>query len=423
VVGNTISGNSAGADGGGAFVYTLAGFSAPQFLLNTVISNSAGLDGGGLCPLESDGTLAMTASIINCLIISNSAGDAGGGIYVNYGVNATIYNDTVVANAAFSTSLLGGLGNGGGIGFVEASGSGRIDSCLIYFNSATGNGPQVSLEDGSVAAVDYSDVQGGQAAIYLANSTASTTDVLVYGAHNLATDPLFGSPATGDYHLQSVLGRYNQATGTYVHDPASSPGLAAGDPAFTYSSQPLPNGGGIEMGAYGNTSQASLAGPTMTITASLLHGWVYQNAADARPHDTLTVTVSSDPSADTSYSVSTSSASGPGQASFASTSSSSTVYVYGGLSVTGTGSCQIQVQVTGSPAGGLGVATVTIAVRQLGDIDDNNTVNSNDLASLDTRLNGLPTGLPDYNFDLTGDGYVTTADRVLLRKILNNLTP
>jgi hypothetical protein len=421
VVSNTISGNSAGGDGGGVFVYAAAGYAAPQIMQNLVISNSA-FDGGGLCPLTSFAPLSLTASIINNLIISNSAADVGGGVCVGTFVNATIFNDTIVANTAYAAPASGGEGNGGGIGLLAASVSVSIDSCLLYSNSAAGNGPQLSLEGGSLAAVSYSDLQGGQAAVYLADYSNTAPDVLTYGAGNLAADPLFASPATGDYHLQSIIGRYNPATGLYVHDPASSPGLAAGDPAFTYSGQPLPNGGRIEMGAYGNTAQASLAG-AMSLAVNLLHGWVYLNAADAKPHDTLTVTVSYDPVADTSYSVSTIVLSGSGQVTLASTSSSSTVYVYGGLSVTGTGTCQILVEVAGSPAGGFGAATATITVRKLGDIDNSGSVACADLTSLNTRLNNLPTGLPDYNFDLTGDGYVTAADRVILNKILNSLTP
>ncbi len=417
VVSNTISANSAGVDGGGVFVYTASGYCAPQLLLNSVISNSAGDNGGGFCPFESDAALAMSTSMVNNLIVANNAGDVGGGIFVGYQVQATINNDTIVGNMAFNSY---GVGNGGGVGFLYANLSGQIDSCLIYSNSAVGNGPQVSLENGSVASILYSDLQGGYSAIYQA--TNSVANILTYGAGNLATDPLFGSPATGDYHLQSVAGRYNPANGSYFYDAATSPGLAAGDPAFTYSAQPLPNGGRIEIGAYGNTAQASLDG-VLTLTASLLHGWVYVNAADAQPHDTLTVAVSNDPYSDTSYTVSTSLAAGPGLATFASGTNSSTVYVYGTTSPTGTGSCQILAQVVGSPSGVRGSITLTANVRPLGDIDNSGAVNSSDLTSLNTRLNNLATGYPDYNFDLTGNGYVTAADRVILYKILDNLTP
>ena len=258
VVSNTISANSAGFDGGGVFVYTASGYSAPQLLLNSFISNSAGLEGGGLCPFESDAALAMNPRMNNNLIVANITGNIGGGIFVGYMVKATINNDTIAGNLA-NNSAPGGLGDGGGIGFLYANLSGQIDSCIIYTNNAVGNGDQVTLECGSVASIDYSDIQGGPAAVYMANYL-SISDTLNYGAHNLATNPLFGSPATGDYHLQSVAGRYNPSTGSYLYDSASSPGIDSGDPSFTYSDQPTPNGGRIEIGAYGNTSQSSLAG-------------------------------------------------------------------------------------------------------------------------------------------------------------------
>jgi len=47
-------------------------------------------------------------------------------------------------------------------------------------------------------------------------------------------------------------------------------------------------------------------------------------------------------------------------------------------------------------------------------------VNPSDLTILNGRLNGLSVApYTDADCDLTGDGFVTAADRVLLRRILN----
>ncbi len=78
------------------------------------------------------------------------------------------------------------------------------------------------------------------------------------GTGNINTDPLFANHDTttpGDYHLMSEYGRWNGSA--WVNDDTTSPCIDAGDPADDYSNEPEPNGDRINMGAYGNTEQAS----------------------------------------------------------------------------------------------------------------------------------------------------------------------
>jgi hypothetical protein len=63
----------------------------------------------------------------------------------------------------------------------------------------------------------------------------------------------------GDYHLMSEAGRWDLATGTWVQDSVTSPCIDAGDPNSPVEQESLPNGGRINMGAYGGTGQASLS--------------------------------------------------------------------------------------------------------------------------------------------------------------------
>lgn len=57
------------------------------------------------------------------------------------------------------------------------------------------------------------------------------------------------------YHLKSQSGRwYNNQ---WVKDSVTSPCIDAGDPTSDYSNEPIPNGGRINIGAFGNTSTAS----------------------------------------------------------------------------------------------------------------------------------------------------------------------
>ncbi len=87
------------------------------------------------------------------------------------------------------------------------------------------------------------------------------------GTNSLSNDPLFvdvnGSDNTlgtadDDFHIKSEYGSYHG--GNWSEDNATSPCLDAGDPGDSYNAEPDDNGKRINMGRYGNTSQASLSG-------------------------------------------------------------------------------------------------------------------------------------------------------------------
>ena len=79
------------------------------------------------------------------------------------------------------------------------------------------------------------------------------------GTGNFSDDPLFADPNAGDYHLRSERGRYWPEYDLWVLDKVSSPCLDAGDPDSDYSHERAPNGGRINLGAYGGTAYASLS--------------------------------------------------------------------------------------------------------------------------------------------------------------------
>lgn len=102
-------------------------------------------------------------------------------------------------------------------------------------------------------------------------------DAVTYGSgitqsNNLFTDPGVYSRSTYDYHLKSRGGRYYN--GGWVNDASDSIGIDAGYPSSTYTTEPAPNGGRINIGRYGNTAQASKtyttggSAPTGTFSAS-----------------------------------------------------------------------------------------------------------------------------------------------------------
>ena len=86
------------------------------------------------------------------------------------------------------------------------------------------------------------------------------------GTGNMEEDPLFADPANDDFHLKSQYGRWNGSQ--WVYDIETSPCIDAGDPFDDYSNEPLPNYERINMGAYGNTVEASKSPLTGTISGT-----------------------------------------------------------------------------------------------------------------------------------------------------------
>lgn len=80
----------------------------------------------------------------------------------------------------------------------------------------------------------------------------------LWGYGSLA-DPLFADPEGGDYHLRSERGRYWAEHDLWVLDAVTSPCIDNGDPNDDASSERMPNGGRVNMGAYGGTAYASMS--------------------------------------------------------------------------------------------------------------------------------------------------------------------
>ncbi len=148
----------------------------------------------------------------------------------------------------------------------------------------------------STATVSYSDVKGGPEEIY-----ADANCTLIWGDGNIDADPCFINPGywdsngtswdedddfwvNGDYHLKSQAGRWDPNVLTWVQDEVTSLCIDAGDPASPIGLEPFPNGGIINMGAYGGTTKASKSyfgePPCETIIAGDINGDCVVNLRD-----------------------------------------------------------------------------------------------------------------------------------------------
>ncbi len=118
---STISGNSAGDEGGGIVLYGQKDGVTTMIASSTIAANSAeGSDAGGIALMGTSGSAPGPTVIENSTISGNSAVGRGGGIYTynNADNERTIRNSTVVDNTA---------GSGGGV-YEFASDNGGVGS-------------------------------------------------------------------------------------------------------------------------------------------------------------------------------------------------------------------------------------------------------------------------------------------------------
>ena len=215
---NHISGNSAKKFGGG--LYSCNGLISN----NTICGNSvSGLGGGGLCycrgMIEGNrisenstdgcggGIYDCDGIIVNNLIYGNSA-RVGGGMY---SCSGAVQNNTIYANSATER----------GAGLLSCRGT--ILNCIVWGNNGR---EETQLDDCSKPL--YSCIQ----------------DWVEGGVGNIWLYPHFVDLASGDFHLESW-----------------SPCIDGGDPQSPFADEPEPNGGRVDMGAYGNTREATPRSP------------------------------------------------------------------------------------------------------------------------------------------------------------------
>jgi len=199
--------------------------------------------------------------IDHCLITDNSTEYDSSTVQFKSCDNAFLTNCTIANNI-----------RGGSRGWLYIAGSKvSIENCIAYNNlpvDAPGitlggydrfNRPVLEPEDiaeiKTVLSVQYSNIQGGVDTV----SMQGDPNLIEYhwGAGNNDTDPLLADPNNSDYHLKSQAGRWDTESHTWIQGNMTSPCIDAGDPNSPIMHEPFPNGGVINMGAYGGMVEAS----------------------------------------------------------------------------------------------------------------------------------------------------------------------
>jgi hypothetical protein len=133
------------------------------------------------------------------------------------------------------------------------------------------NGAQAKITGNIIGDIDCETEKGSVATLHYNDVFAQEV-----GGDNLHADPLFADPDAGDYHVKSQAGRWDPARQAWVADDVTSPCIDAGDPFVPIGYEPFPNGGVVNLGAYGGTAEASkswFGGPVCeTIIAGDING-------------------------------------------------------------------------------------------------------------------------------------------------------
>jgi hypothetical protein len=189
------------------------------------------------------------AYFTNCVFTGNSspnstAGD-GGGLYIATANNVTIENCTFAGNVVNTN---GAHSLGGAI--YQNSGTVTIKNSIFWGNEAAVTNPAPGYticQVGGTLNISYSCFEGTNAP-----HLVSAGGAVNWGSGIITNDPLFAVEYS-DVHLKSKGGRWNGSG--WVTDNVDSPCIDAGDPASDDSREP--DGKRINMGAYGNTPEAS----------------------------------------------------------------------------------------------------------------------------------------------------------------------
>jgi len=188
---------------------------------NRVLANPIGVE---VAPGEfSD----FGGAVTNTLIYNDSAD----GILVERGDNVSILNNTIYQDTG-----------GDAVHVQNASAGVKLDNNILW--STSGYDIFVTADSQLGFVSDFNDLyttgtgKVGNWGGYSYPTFADWSGLLSFDADSLSADPLFNNLAAGDFTLEP-----------------NSPAVDAGDLASFYLSEPQPNGGRIDLGAYGNTAQ------------------------------------------------------------------------------------------------------------------------------------------------------------------------
>jgi parallel beta-helix repeat protein len=205
-------------------------------------------------------------------IYSNSAR----GVYLQFTNNAMIDHNAIYRQGSHGLELTASDNNTIAANTISQN---TVDG-LELNNSSTGNTVinNIISHNGSYGLEDNDDLSEPTDTynLFYSNSAGhlQNTSPIAGGTGTLVDlDPLFVSLASDNYNLQSLKGYYPFGGGDV--STSHSPAIDSGDSISPYVQEPAPNGCNVNLGVYGNTSEASKsneAGDPLPNLDFTLHG-------------------------------------------------------------------------------------------------------------------------------------------------------
>jgi len=190
-------------------------------------------------------TSSSDISIQHCIFSGNKSSESGGALYQNRG-QINLSNCTFVGNVALD---------------------GRAAACFAYEDDLTvlkatncifrDEGNELFKDESAEFDIRYSNIQDGFAGEGNMNEDPCFVDSGYWDDLGTPVDPTDDIWFDGDYHLQSEAGYWSPVSQSWFMAPVTSSCIDAGDPNFPVGQESEPNGGRINIGAYGGTDQAS----------------------------------------------------------------------------------------------------------------------------------------------------------------------
>ena len=277
-----------GADGG---------YGSAMRVIDTPVTVRRCRFSGNVSPLwkssDSGGVLALTGAcggsvIENCAFVGNTDRAAqqasadintGGALAVRLSSAA---GKVKVRNCTFAYNIAHGHYSAGGISV--AIGDVDIENSIFWKNTRArvttyGYGSDVQVSSGSTASIrnslvttlDGTALAGAgltidETSVFVADPRLVTTNeeftnLLTVTSSSIYYNPsksgIYESLAAMDVHLKSPAGYVVNGGAAGPATTDYSPAIDLGDPEADYSKEPTPNGGRLNIGAYGNTAEAS----------------------------------------------------------------------------------------------------------------------------------------------------------------------
>jgi Right handed beta helix region/PKD domain/Ser-Thr-rich glycosyl-phosphatidyl-inositol-anchored membrane family len=294
---STVSGNSTfhnvGANGSPGAGIELLGGTAQG---NVSFNNAYGVLVSGAGTVANNRLNNNTAAGISCgngvSVSGNVINSNGWGIQANVHVGAvtSFTNNVIYSNVNGGLQLVGGYNTpvinntiyqtaGDALDVLNQAGQTNISVRDNIFWVTGGYDIKVDSASQAAVASDYNDLYftgSGQVGYWQGTGQGTLgawRQSAGQDADTISTDPLFVSVAGADFHEQSLYGSFHggalapfpaiggglpsMRAGTLIIDANQSPAIDRGDPASAFALEPAPNGGYVNLGAFGNTAQAS----------------------------------------------------------------------------------------------------------------------------------------------------------------------